>query len=280
VRAVIFLTVGAFGFLVQMAALAVLLMIGSPYLLATALAVELAVLHNFFWHERWTWADRTRHAYGVVSRLARFNLTTGAMSLAGNLGFTAIYVGSLGLNPLIANGLAVASTAAVNFLIADRWIFSGAALAIAILTCPSKALAAELAPETIEAWHKYVKITEARIEGETPERIARSTFNRRSPTLLTSRSVATRIDQVEDAGKPGERTLRGGDDYGFLWRLNSYWRYSQIDGGVRIELESLTLSREVPLLVRPLAIPMVESVARGSMIRTLETVSRWLTPGT
>ena len=106
------------------------------------------------------------------------------------------------------------------------------------------------------------------------------TFNRRSPTLLTSRSVATRIDQVEDAGKPGERTLRGGDDYGFLWRLNSYWRYTQIDGGVRIELESLTLSREVPLLVRPLAIPMVESVARGSMIRTLEAVSRWLTPGT
>ena len=67
------------------------------------------------------------------------------------------------------------------------------------------------------------------------------TFRRRTPTLATARSVATRIEEV------------GGDDHGFLWRLNSYWRYEERAGGVMVELQSLTLSRDVPSLLRPIA---------------------------
>ena len=119
-----FFAVGAGGFALQMAALALLLAARCPYLPATAVAVEAAVLHNFFWHERWTWADRTAGQPGVVRRFARFNLSTGAASIFGNVMFMAVYVDGLGIHPLLANALAVASTAVVNFLVADRWVFS------------------------------------------------------------------------------------------------------------------------------------------------------------
>ena len=91
------------------------------------------------------------------------------------------------------------------------------------------------------------------------------TFERPSPTLATARSVATRVEEI------------GGADHGFLWRLNSYWRYEQHDGGVLVELQSLTLSRDMPSLLRPIATPLVRRVARESMSRTLEALRRYFT---
>ena len=127
-RTIVFAGVGALGFVVQMAALASLLAAGCPYLPATAISVELAVVHNFFWHERWTWADRIARQYGVAGRLVRFHVATGSTSIAGSLALTVIYVIWLGLGPLAANALAVASMAVANYLIADRWVFSGRGL--------------------------------------------------------------------------------------------------------------------------------------------------------
>ena len=86
-------------------------------------------------------------------------------------------------------------------------------------------------------------------------------FERWTGTFATARSVATRIDEV-------------GGDHGFLWRLNSYWRYLQVNDGVLVELESLTLSRTVPALLRPVAAPIVTRIARESMVRTLEALRR------
>ncbi len=57
-----------------------------------------------------------------------------------------------------------------------------------------------------------------------------------------------------------------------MWRLNSYWRYKQLDDGVLVEIESLTLSRSLPMLVGPLIRPIVTSTARESMTRTLASV--------
>jgi putative flippase GtrA len=88
-------------------------------------------------------------------------------------------------------------------------------------------------------------------------------FQRWSPRLATARSVATRIEEI------------GGSDHGFLWRLHSYWRYEQTNGGVWVDLESLTLSRDVPSLVRPIAAPLVTRIARESMLRTLEALLRF-----
>jgi hypothetical protein len=90
-------------------------------------------------------------------------------------------------------------------------------------------------------------------------------FERWTSRVATARSVATRIQEV------------GGADHGFLWRLNSYWRYEETSGGVRVELESLTLSRDVPAIVRPIAAPLMTRIARESVTRTLEALQRFFT---
>ena len=117
--------VGGFGIAVQ---LAVLLGLKSGlhlnYLLATALAVEVAVVHNFIWHERYTWADRVQRSWRrSLPRLLRFNLTTGGVSIAGNLALMKLMVGPGHLNYLIANSAAVAMCSLLNFLVSEEWVF-------------------------------------------------------------------------------------------------------------------------------------------------------------
>ncbi len=121
-----FNVVGALGFVVQSAALFLLthtaLHVG--YLPATAAAVELAVLHNFVWHQRWTWRDRPSLTRGeTLRRLVKFNMTNGAVSIVGNLFLMSILVGRLGLAVTPANVLSVAGCALVNFVLADRIAF-------------------------------------------------------------------------------------------------------------------------------------------------------------
>ncbi len=116
--------VGAIGIGVQLGALAALRTLGVNYLVATALAVETAVVHNFLWHERFTWADRA--SVGVRQsawRLVRFNLTTGAVSIGGNLLLMRLLVGQAHLHYLLANILTIASCGLVNFLVSDRVVF-------------------------------------------------------------------------------------------------------------------------------------------------------------
>ena len=121
-RFVKFSTVGAGGIIVQAVTLWVLLHVpGLHYLAATALAVEAAVLHNFAWHRRWTWADRRRPR--AAAALLRFNLTNGATSLIGNMTLMFLFVGVLRLNPYAANLITIASCSLLNFVLADRFVF-------------------------------------------------------------------------------------------------------------------------------------------------------------
>ena len=123
VRLVKFAAVGALGVVVQAAALAALLRIApTHYLVDTALAVEAAILHNFVWHRRWTWADRRES--NLALELLRFNATNGATSLAGNLILMLILVGGLRLNPLVANLITIAICSLVNFVLGDRFVFT------------------------------------------------------------------------------------------------------------------------------------------------------------
>ena len=118
-----FSAVGAGGVIVQTVTLAVLLRVaGMHYLVATALAVEASVLHNFVWHRRWTWADRPGSCAALV--LLRFNATNGAMSLIGNLALMFLLVSGLKLNPHAANLIAIGICSLVNFALADRVVFT------------------------------------------------------------------------------------------------------------------------------------------------------------
>jgi putative flippase GtrA len=123
VRWLKFNAVGAIGIGAQLAMLTLLKSgLGLNYLLATALAVEATVLHNFFWHERFTWADRPTN--DRLKRLLKFNLTTGLFSIAGNVAFTKLLVNA-GVAYLPANAMSVALCSAINFALNDRLVFVG-----------------------------------------------------------------------------------------------------------------------------------------------------------
>jgi putative flippase GtrA len=124
-RWLIFNAVGAMGIVVQMG---ILLALTSGfklgYLSATGIAVEAAVLHNFFWHEHWTWSDRAGSPESSFAhRFLGFHLTNGALSIAGNLILMRFFVEELGLKYLGANALAISLCSILNFLASDRLVF-------------------------------------------------------------------------------------------------------------------------------------------------------------
>jgi putative flippase GtrA len=120
-----FNVVGAIGIGVQLAALAAFRSwLRLDYLLATGFAVEIAVIHNFLWHARFTWADRpaTRPLQSAI-RLAKFNASNGLVSIAGNLLLMRSLVGELRLNYIASNLVAIVICSVVNFLLGDRFVF-------------------------------------------------------------------------------------------------------------------------------------------------------------
>jgi putative flippase GtrA len=343
---VAFLVVGAAGFLVQITVLAALnIGLGLSPLVSTALAVEAAVLTNYFCHERWTWAHRAPDARHRLDRLWRFHVTA-VTSIVGNLVATAFCVAYAGLSVLAANTVAVVVLGIVNYVTADRWVFAArAASAALLLTAVSAATASAAEPgsATLSAWSTHVARVEAsltqheqdppvpeprgvsidvpggtiyecrgsvRVENATVSDVvdrliatagdpfeddvlaakilSRGTdrlrlylklqrkvlvtatydtehevqYSRRSAVFATSRSVSTRIAEVGTA------------DRGFLWKLNSYWRYRQVGTAVQVDVLSVSLSRDVPWMIRPVAQPIIGRIGRESMLRTLAATRR------
>jgi putative flippase GtrA len=406
-RWLVFNSVGAMGIIVQIAVLWVLasgFQIG--YLLATGLAVEAAILHNFFWHEHWTWVDRTKNCNrGIMKRFLYFHMANGVISLIGNIVLMQFFVERLGVHYMPANLLSVAICSMLNFLAGNNLVYrhtpipiqkgetdvsnkprriAAAVFAItaaSFLLTTAPATAADLKSETLKAWNAAVEETERRISAELssdkgflamdfldPQEAARerravlsgkipikqistiknikvpdgmihhwrgsvfipgvpldfvlsrvkdpdledtkqedvldSKVLERSPSGLklylklqqsniitvvyntehliryknhgsgqeSSRSVATKIAEIEFSSNSDEREKPEGHDRGFLWRMNSYWRYQRVDGGVIVECESMTLSRSVPFLLEYFVGPLIKSTARESMNRTLESM--------
>ncbi|HYK88381.1 MAG TPA: hypothetical protein VE398_06405 [Acidobacteriota bacterium] len=95
-------------------------------------------------------------------------------------------------------------------------------------------------------------------------------YTSHTATRESSRSEATRIVEVEDPGKPSEHELPPGEDRGFLWRLVSWWRFEQTDRGVIIEVESASLSRDIPAIVD--FIPWLRSYIRSTPKDSIESI--------
>jgi putative flippase GtrA len=92
------------------------------YLIATALAVEAAIIHNFVWHDSFTWADRSSHGSRII-RFSKFNAATGLFSIAGNLLLMKTLVEAAHLQYLAANLIAIGSCSILNFIASDRFVF-------------------------------------------------------------------------------------------------------------------------------------------------------------
>ena len=378
-RSTAFVLVGAMGFAWQLAVLQLLTWSGAPVEAGAAAGVAAAILHNFLWHRRYTWADRRRTgATAAAAQFLRFAGLNGVVSLVGNVVLTGALVRA-GAPLLGANALAVGACSLANFVLSDRLVFAASLL----LAGAGVADAAVLKPPTLAAWDEYVRATEARLLGQEPragtpglgaddwrrlrsgELLVTAAETRRrdgstigipdgtvhhwvgrvflpgadldallreleAPTTrrwlpsevramrvagdgvgglrvsmrverdsivdvtydiqhvvryirhpaghATSRSVSRRIVEIEGAGTARERALPEGRDHGFLWRLNAYWRYVPVHGGVLVVCESLALSRSVPLVLRPVAWPLVDRVSRESLASTLAALQQGFRP--
>jgi len=93
----------------------------------------------------------------------------------------------------------------------------------------------------------------------------------------SSRSFTTKIAEIQNAGSASEKEKPVGDDSGYLWRLNSYWRFKEQDGGVVIECESISLSRSIPFGLGFLIKRFVESVPQESLENTLGSIRSGVT---
>lgn len=380
-----FNAVGAAGIAIQLGALAVLVhLLGVPYLVATIVAVETAVLHNFYWHQRWTWRDRPAASWpSAMRRLGRFHLLNGSISHLGNVAVTALLTGLLDVDPVAANAAAIAACSLVNFAASESLVFrAGVPLVAGFVLIGTPAVAsAGPGAATLNAWNAYATAIEARyaappvsgaaffaqdlpgqrggwreavtrgnmttVRIEAPdapdgrihhwagamflpgttvarvvdrllqqagreslvyddvieskllardgervrvymklrrETIMTATFNtehdveyrRLGPARASSRSVATRIVELAQAGTPQEHERLPRDDRGFLWKLHAYWRFEAAEGGVIVECESLSLSRGVPALLGPIANPLIDRVARESLEKTLHGLKAFL----
>jgi putative flippase GtrA len=383
-RWVAFNAIGLAGMLVQLAVVTFLVHVaGWHYLVATAIGVESAVLHNFVWHQHWTWRDRPVHSPRTTAlRFMNFHLANGVVSLAGNVGLTAFCTGVAGLDALVSNVIAIIACSVVNFAISECFVFQAdrrgrfMSLPITAFALLAMSSAAEAGPSaaTLAGWRTYEAQVDTRYNGsgsgggsffaldrDTQARGWRDTvlhgqpilskvdppgvedgkihhwigaifvpgmtvqavvdriqqnaghesehyedvlasrlidrngdrllifmklrrtnlitvtyntehsveYKRLGSTRASARSVATKIAELGNVGTPQEHEKSADDDNGFLWRLNAYWRYEAVQGGVIVECESVSLSRPVPMLLRPVANPMVDRVARESLNRTL-----------
>jgi hypothetical protein len=89
------------------------------------------------------------------------------------------------------------------------------------------------------------------------------------PARWYSRSYSSRISELVNPGKPDERRLPPGDDHGFLWRIYSYWRFQERDGGVYVECQAVSLTRDVPTGLGWLIEPIIRDLPRQSLEHTL-----------
>jgi hypothetical protein len=117
-----------------------------------------------------------------------------------------------------------------------------------------------------EAGHDlFLRLTRSMLITATYDTWYRVRHQVQGPTRIDSVAVATRIEEVSDPGTPREKRVPVDDSRGFLWRMQTLWRFSVVPQGVVVTCESITLSRPVPLGLGLVSRPIVTRVARESM---------------
>ena len=201
-----FSLVGAIGIGVQLGMLALLTAAGVHYLPATALAVEAAVLHNFAWHQNFTWRDREGE---IAGRLARFHLSNGAISILGNMAVMRLLVGYFGLPPVPANVASIAVCALANFLAADRVVFLGRqpleTRGARLFSRPyATGLSSSFLPPTTVEYNVECNVEQVRQYGNHPDCSRPKAFAGCRPSRAADKAESVRPGTRRPAGAPAE----------------------------------------------------------------------------
>lgn len=99
-------------------------------------------------------------------------------------------------------------------------------------------------------------------------------YFRDAPGREHSRSSAVRIAEVENAGKSDEREKPPGDDGGFLWRMETWWRMEEGEGGVYVQSEVASLTRDIPTGLGWMIGPFVTGIPKETLAFTLEATRK------
>lgn len=94
------------------------------------------------------------------------------------------------------------------------------------------------------------------------------------PNRYASRSVATEITEIDDAGKKSERKLPPGKDHGYLWRLQTYWTLEETPQGLWMEVRSISLTRDIPTGLGWVVKPIVRDLPRESLEGLMEATKK------
>jgi len=134
------------------------------------------------------------------------------------------------------------------------------------------------APEVLESrlvsrhgdeFKTYMRVSKKKIISVVLDTEHDVRYSQLDPARWYSRSYSTRIAEVQNPGQPGERVLPAGQDHGFLWRLYSYWKFEERDGGVYIECRAVSLTRNVPAGLGWIIEPIIRELPRQSLENTM-----------
>lgn len=134
---------------------------------------------------------------------------------------------------------------------------------------PGVASAKVLARDGTDDRFSLLLVNQAVLVKTAVEAECRSTLTRLSDKRWYGETFATRIQEIEDYGRPSQHRLPVGEGGGYLWRIASNTRFEERDGGVYIELEAMALSRDVPMSLRFIVDPIVRRVSRNSLTESL-----------
>ena len=96
-------------------------------------------------------------------------------------------------------------------------------------------------------------------------------------THAWSRSNDTRVQEVDNAGRSDERLEPEGHDRGFVWKLNTFWRFEEKDGGTYVECQAISLSRDIPAGLGWMVGSLVSNLSKESLTFTLTTARTAIT---
>ena len=135
-------------------------------------------------------------------------------------------------------------------------------------------VASEILSEDGDRLHVRLRLVKKKVLTATLETEHRVVIEKVSETRRRLRSESVRVQEVENAGEANEKLKPAGDDNGFLWRMNVEWRFEQAEDGVMVECRAISLSRKPPAGLGWIVNPIIASLPRESLTKTMEATRR------